>query len=199
MIDVLAVDLGGVAARFYPERRRAALAALTGLAEITIETRWFTSGHEGEAELGAYSTDTIAGAIQAALGVEVAVSDLVKAWSLAFEPEVEVLELLAAIPARRVLFTNNGPMVDLCFAGPLRDLGSAFGPPLASWRIGARKPSEAAFERAAALLNVPPGRILLVDDALPNVLAARQCGWQAAHTPNTALVRSALRDAGLEP
>ncbi|MDP2328988.1 MAG: HAD-IA family hydrolase [Dehalococcoidia bacterium] len=197
MIEALVVDLGGVVTRFHPERRLAALAALTGLPEATVEKRWFASGREREAELGEHSTGTIAGAIQAALGTEVAAEDLVAAWSLAFEPDPTALALLASVPLPRALFTNNGPMVDLCLAGPLREIRAVFNPVITSWRIGARKPAPEAFERAGALLGTAPAQILFLDDSAVNIRAARRHGWQSALTPTSVSVREALMEAGL--
>ena len=47
--------------------------------------------------------------------------------------------------------------------------------------LGHRKPSAEFFERAAAIAEAAPEDIVLVDDTLANVEAARQAGWSAVH------------------
>lgn len=47
--------------------------------------------------------------------------------------------------------------------------------------LGHRKPSTEFFERAAAIAAAAPEDIVLVDDTLANVEAARQAGWSAVH------------------
>jgi putative hydrolase of the HAD superfamily len=47
--------------------------------------------------------------------------------------------------------------------------------------LGHRKPSAEFFERAAAIAAAAPEDIVLVDDTLANVEAARQAGWHAVH------------------
>jgi HAD superfamily hydrolase (TIGR01509 family) len=179
VIETVVVDLGGVAARFRPERRLQALSSLSGVAQGLIQERLFDSGFESQSELGAYSPDQVVAAVQAALDHRAPVTALIDAWALAFEPDADVLNCIASSPVRRALFTNNGPMIDACLAGPLRGLAAAFSEIICSWHIRARKPEPAAFERAAGRLGCSPDRLLLLDDSAENVEAAILCGWDA--------------------
>ncbi|KQW77009.1 haloacid dehalogenase [Devosia sp. Root413D1] len=47
--------------------------------------------------------------------------------------------------------------------------------------LGHRKPHAEFFERAAAIADAAPQDIVLVDDTLANVEAARRSGWSAVH------------------
>ena len=47
--------------------------------------------------------------------------------------------------------------------------------------LGHRKPSAEFFDRAAAIAGATPEDIVLVDDTLANVEAARQSSWSAVH------------------
>lgn len=179
MIETVVVNLGGVAARFRPERRLGALASLSGLTDHVIQERLFNSGFERRAELGQYSLHQVLEVVKAALDHRVSVPAIIDAWALAFEPETGTLEYIAALPVRRVLFTNNGPMIDACLAGPLRGLTTAFDEVICSWHLRARKPDDVAFERAAERLRLDPDRVLLLDDSADNVRAAQRCGWAA--------------------
>lgn len=46
--------------------------------------------------------------------------------------------------------------------------------------MGCRKPEREFFAKAGALSELSPGQLLLVDDTLGNVTAARASGWNAA-------------------
>jgi glucose-1-phosphatase len=178
-IDWLVVDLGGVAADFRPERRLVALAQATGLPADVIDERLFRSGLDHDAELGRHTVDSIAIEVIEHLDNRLDRDQLIECWSGAFEPNIELLRTLACVGTRRALFTNNGPLLDLCLAGPLTSVAEAFGFTICSWHIGATKPDPLAFARAADRLATPAERLLLIDDSPANVEAARTAGWHA--------------------
>jgi HAD superfamily hydrolase (TIGR01509 family) len=144
-----------------------------------IQERVFDSGFDHRAELGAYAPDQVLEVVLGALKQRVSLPALVDAWALAFEPDPEVLNYIATLPVPSVLFTNNGPMLDACLGGPMGDLAAVFGQVICSWHLRARKPEPLAFERAAERLRVDPDRLLLLDDSVENVRAARRCHWEA--------------------
>lgn len=187
---LLVVDLGGVAAHYLPDRRLGALAEATGLDPATIDAELFESGLDHRAELGAFTPDQLVDHILDRLRHTVGADELVAAWSRCFEPAAPVLEILDRQPVPRALFTNNGPLVDLCLAGPLSGLARHFDTSVCSWQIGAVKPTGAAFERAADRFGHRPADLLLLDDSIDNVTGAREAGWSAEHiTPDTDLDR----------
>jgi putative hydrolase of the HAD superfamily len=179
MIEAVVMDLGGVAARFKPERRLRVLASLTGVGEDVVQEALFDSGFEQRAELGLHSFDDVVDRIRHVSRRSISPNAVVDAWSLAFEPSLEALQCVASLSARKVLFTNNGPVLDACLGGPLQGLAAVFDDVICSWHIGARKPEPAAFERAAERIGCAPERLLLLDDSVANVEGARRCGWEA--------------------
>ena len=152
----------------------------------TIATELFESGLDHRAELGRYTPDQLLDRILELLGHDLQPEQLVAAWSRCFEPATTVLDVLAQQPVPRVLFTNNGPMVDLCLEGPLSRLAQDFDTTVCSWHIGAVKPSRAAFDRAADRLGHRPADLLLLEDNLDNVSGARDAGWKAEHITSDA-------------
>jgi HAD superfamily hydrolase (TIGR01509 family) len=181
VFDTIAVDLGGVAARFVPERRLAALADATGLRADDVDHRIFDQGMDARLERGEF--DSVNDALErvvAALDHRVDVPTLVQSWSRAFEPDADVLNILHARAEAVVLFTNNGPIVDACLDGPLRSVKDACDAVVCSWRLRAVKPDAEAFERFAETLDKTPDQLLLVDDSPANVDGARRAGWAAA-------------------
>ena len=191
-IEVIVVDLGGVAARFRPERRLHALSSATGIEEHVIHERLFGSGFDRRCERGELTADEAMAGVLAASDGTASTDLLLEAWSLAFEPNDAIVERVRAASARRVLFTNNGPLLDACLAGPLRTLADAFDDVICSWHVRATKPDPLAFERAASRLAVPAGQLLLLDDSLANVHAARELGWNAAVVEDSGDVDHAL-------
>lgn len=179
--DMLVVDLGGVAARYLPKRRLTALQHATGLDAESLQCELFDSGLDSRAERGDFTTDQLVEQILVRLNYRIDVDDLVVAWSQCFAPANTVLNALDEHPGPKALFTNNGPMIDLCLTGPLSDIADRFDTIICSWHIGVVKPEATAFERAAARLERQPCSLLLLDDSPPNVTAARLAGWRAAH------------------
>ncbi len=139
MIETIVLDLGGVAARFHPERRLEALASLSRTTEKAIEELIFDSGLEHRAELGAYSLEEVLANLWGALDYQGSDTALIEAWALAFEPDNEILEYVASLGSRKAVFTNNGPMLDACLAGPLSRLAAVFDEIICSWHLRACK------------------------------------------------------------
>ena len=199
---VLVMDLGGVTCRWLPERRLAALSALSGLPAATIDQQVFDSGFDDAGERGRIGLEEFTRTLTSMLGLETGSHTdraLRHAWGQAFEPDPEVLRLIGEARARRALFTNNGPLLEAAVdaeedLAPVRD---AFDELVFSWHLGATKPDPVALAAAGERLGVAPGDLLLVDDSDANVDAASEAGWRT-HRYTTALgLRSALRDAGL--
>lgn len=57
---------------------------------------------------------------------------------------------------------------------------------------GSRKPQPGFFRHAQRRAGLPPQALLLVDDTLANVEAARAAGWEAAHWDGSEGLRSIL-------
>ena len=193
-IDVVVVDLGGVAASFRPVRRLAALSVATGRSERFIQHALFASGLDRRAELGMIGPDEIISEVSAALRTHIDPHTLTSAWATAFEPDLEVLNIVRTVTARTVLFTNNGPMINRCLSGPLDVISSSFDVIICSWELKAVKPDEAAFESAALRLDAAPHQLLLLDDDSTNVESAQRCGWNAQRVSSAADVSEALAD-----
>ena len=177
----LVVDLGGVAAHFIPDRRLAALSDLTNMTIAEIQFRLFDSGLDRAAELGLHSKDSIIDAIITALDGSLSFDQLISAWALAFEPNHDVLRWVSNHDARTCLFTNNGPMLDLCLDGPLSELAKPFTRVVCSWHARAAKPAQEAFAYVESTLAVSPEQLLLIDDDIRNTRTAAARGWQTHH------------------
>lgn len=59
------------------------------------------------------------------------------------------------------------------------------------------KPDPAIYELAARRFGRDPGTMLFIDDSLPNVISARNCGWHAHHFTSAQALAEDLRDRGV--
>ena len=114
------------------------------------------------------------------------------------QPKADTLALLGRLRAAghglHYLSNMPGPFADLIEArNPFIDW---FASGVFSAREGLIKPEPAIYELAAARFGAPPGELVLLDDHLPNVLAARECGWNALHFSDAATAEAAMREVG---
>jgi FMN phosphatase YigB (HAD superfamily) len=68
---------------------------------------------------------------------------------------------------------------------------------LASFRVGAVKPSAAIFRRAEEMFDLEPATTVFIDDLPANVAGAQACGWQALHHGDALETRNRLRALGV--
>jgi len=66
---------------------------------------------------------------------------------------------------------------------------------LASSLLGVRKPDAAYFDAAAATAGVIAADLVFIDDSEPNITAARQAGWRAAHWTSDLTLEAAIAAA----
>jgi len=64
-----------------------------------------------------------------------------------------------------------------------------------SFAVGLRKPRPEIYALAAERAGAEPADCFFVDDQLPNVEAARACGWTAVHFTDTAETGALLTEA----
>lgn len=199
-VEVLVMDLGGVCCRWLPDRRLAALAAISDLPPGTIDGLLFESGWDDACERGRFELAELLEQLRAMLGLAAgpdADAVLRAAWAQAFEPDPAVVGWLPWAICRTALFTNNGPLLEVALDHELARVGERFEERLFSWRLGVTKPDPAAFERATEALDVDPAAIFFVDDSPANVAAAEAAGWRGHRFTDALTFRAVLLDAGI--
>jgi 2-haloacid dehalogenase len=67
----------------------------------------------------------------------------------------------------------------------------------ASYRVGAIKPEPRIYRTAEAMFDLDPAATVFIDDLVPNVAGARECGWHAIHHQAPAATRADLRALGV--
>ncbi len=192
-------DLGGVVCHFVPERRLAAFAAATRLRAEDIRAKLWDSGFPEECDAGKYSGTEMYTQMCQRLGVTLPRHEVRRLWSLAFQPNAEVLALAAAVRRHLPtgLLTNNPPLLREAFPIFLPDIEQQFDPIIFSSQHGASKPSPVLYEAVVQSLGVAASAVLLIDDALSNVQSAAAVGWQTIHLTTPGALREALSDLGV--
>jgi HAD superfamily hydrolase (TIGR01509 family) len=183
-----------VVCRFVPQRRLAALERLTGLSSTEIHRRVWASGLEEACERGDFPADEAAVRIAAALGRPLTLDELATTWALAFEPDLDVLEIARTRRPRDPigLLTNNGPLLLHALPTALPEIARGFDPLLFSCRLRALKPTPALFTAVLREVRRDPGEVLLIDDSVVNVEGARAAGLRALLYTNPAALRREL-------
>jgi len=178
-VEVVVLDMGGVACEFVPARRLDALVALSGRPPAAVDDALFGSGLDDRAERGELTLDEVYEAIDAELGPELSRDAVRRAWAQAFVPDAELLALVRTARRATALFTNNGPLIEDCLAHELSSVTTAFDRLLVSWRLGVTKPHPDAYAKATTALGVEAADVLFVDDSPASVAAALAAGWNA--------------------
>lgn len=166
-IRVVLFDLGGVVCRFEPERRLAALAAAAPLPPDEIRARIWDSGFDEACDRGSCTAREAYQRVTELIGLRMSYDDFRAAWSLAFEPDPDVLAVVDALrPRLRTgLLTDNGPVLLDAMPALFPEICRRFDPLLFSCELGALKPSRGLFDAALARLGEPKDAVLLVDDS----------------------------------
>ncbi len=198
--ELVFFDLGSVVCRFRPERRLAALSAITGLGERDIHARLWGSGLDDEMDRGRYSLDEACRAVGDALGRAIPSETLIAAWALANEPDREVLAIVDALRPRRrtAMLSDNGPLLLAALARHLPELPPRFDPLCFSSELRAVKPAGECFARALARAGVDPARAVLIDDRPENADGARAYGMAGIVFTGAGDLRRALAGLGIE-
>jgi len=68
---------------------------------------------------------------------------------------------------------------------------------IASFRVGAVKPSAEIYREAERRFGLDPGATVFIDDLHRNVVGARDCGWRAIHHVDPATTRRELGALGV--
>lgn len=108
----------------------------------------------------------------------------------------ELVEQLHAAGLPLYAITNFGADTWAGFR-PTFPLLDRFGDIVVSGIEKLAKPDPAIYALAAQRFGHAPGAMLFIDDSLPNVIAARDCGWHAHHFTTADGLAADLRDRGL--
>jgi len=179
-IDYIAFDLGGVLVELdnFPQ-------LITGSSDRAAQDRfwhqWLTSSSVRAFECGKLSFQKFVPAFFQEHQVSISEQEFIHAFIRLPKrpfPGVKVLLRRLALQWPLVVLSNNNEVHWDTILNQW-ELGQSFHKAYSSHLIGKVKPDAAIFEFVASDLNVPPSRILFIDDNQLNVDAALEVGFLA--------------------
>lgn len=114
-----------------------------------------------------------------------------------FPESLDIARQLSRRPGLRLMTLNNESAelnLHRIAAFGLREIFSAF---LSSCWLGVRKPQPVIFERALAIVQARPERVVFVDDREQNLAPARAQGYGTIHFTSAPELEKSLRGLGL--
>jgi 2-haloacid dehalogenase len=196
MIRNVIFDIGGVLLRL---RYQTFIEYLAGAGiDMTNLPRWLEQVDLAAHERGEITGEELLGRIAAMARRPLDADELRERWLDMFDRAHEMFDLAAGLKAdyRVFLLSNIG---DLHW----RHLNARYGfddlthGVVASFRVGAIKPSAAIYLEAERRFGLEPSATVFIDDLPPNVVGAQACGWQAIHHRDPAETRRQLRALGV--
>jgi putative hydrolase of the HAD superfamily len=193
-------DFGRVVFRWRPEILVAT--ALPARATDDEQARHWAAqifqAYEGDwqhFDRGTVEADELARRIARRTGLsEAEVTAVIEGGTAELEPLPDTVAWLRRLHAqgRPLHYLSNMPEPFAAHFERTHDFMGHFESGVFSARAKLVKPEPEIFAHAAQVYGRAPGALLLVDDHLPNIVAARAAGWQAVHFVDAA---QAERDA----
>jgi FMN phosphatase YigB (HAD superfamily) len=124
--------------------------------------------------------------------------DLERRWLDMFDRSAEMFELAQGLMSEyRVYLLSNVGDLHWGHLDAEYGIASVGHGAIASFRVGAVKPSAAIYREAERRFDLDPAATVFVDDLARNVAGARACGWQAIHHRSPLETRHSLRELGV--
>lgn len=197
-------DFGRVVFRWRPEVLLGA--ALPHRATDEAATRHWVAqvfqgygGDWGDFDRGVVQPDELARRIAARTGLAPAeVTAIVEHAPHELQPLPDTVAWIRRLHAqgRPLHYLSNMPEPFAAHFERTHDFMDLFQSGVFSARVNLVKPDPAIFAHAAAVFGGDPSRLLFLDDHLPNVVAARDAGWQAIHFTDAAQAEAEARALG---
>jgi putative hydrolase of the HAD superfamily len=200
-IGCVLFDLDGVLADYDRGTRVEVLAHHLGRRAEAVRAAIYASGIEDAADAGRLDTPAYLSALGRELGCAVPADAWVEARRAATRPRPAMLELAGELHGKGVtvaVLSNNGTLMAECWPAIVPTLFPLFeGRAFCSARLGAAKPSAAAYLRCLEALSIPPAAALFLDDNAANVEGARAAGLVGHRFVDLAGLRPVLGRYGL--
>jgi FMN phosphatase YigB (HAD superfamily) len=196
MIRNVVFDVGGVLVRLrYQPFVRYLQDAGVDLADLPA---WLASidldAHERGEVTGEELLDRVAASAARPLDPE----ELGRRWLDMFERTDDMFDLANGLTgAYRVYLLSNVGDLHWRHLDQQYGVASMGHGAIASFRVGAVKPSADIYREAERRFGLDPAATVFIDDLKRNITGARSCGWNAIHHVNPAGTRRELRRMGV--
>jgi putative hydrolase of the HAD superfamily len=129
---------------------------------------------------------------------EAEVTAIIDAAPGELEPLPDTVDWLRRLHAqgRPLHFLSNMPEPFAAHFERTHDVMALFESGIFSARVQLLKPDPAIYAHAAEVFGRAPADLLFLDDHLPNIVAAREAGWQAIHFVDAAQAEAEAQALG---
>jgi len=196
MIRNVVFDIGGVLVRlrYQPFVRYLQDAGV----DLTDLPAWLATIDLDAHERGEIPGEEILARVAASAVAPLDPVELERRWLDMFERSGEMFELAAGLMHQyRVYLLSNIGDLHWRYLDEQYGIGGVGHGAIASFRVGAVKPSVAIYREAERRFGLDPAATVFIDDLKRNVVAARDCGWGAIHHVNPAGTRRELKAMGV--
>jgi len=189
-------DVGGVLLRL---RYQPFIDYLAGAGiDMTDLPRWLERVDLAAHERGEITGEQLLARVAAMAARPLDAAELQQRWLDMFDRAHEMFDLASGLMAEyRVYLLSNVGDLHWRHLDALYGLESLTHGVVASFRVGAVKPSAAIYREAERLLGLEPAATVFVDDLPPNVAGAEACGWRAIHHRSPDETRRRLHALGV--
>lgn len=196
MIRNVVFDVGGVLVRLRYQPFIDYLSS-AGI-DMTDLPRWLEHVDLASHERGEVSGEEMLGRIAAMAARPLDRDELRQRWLDMFDRSAEMFELAGALTSDyRVYLLSNVGDLHWEYLDQRYGLEQLTHGVIASFRVGAIKPSADIYREAERRLGLEPASTVFIDDLPPNVAGAAACGWRAIHHRSPAETREQLRAHGV--
>ena len=195
--DALMLDLGGVVIDIDFRRVFDFWADRAGADATQLRDRWSLDDAYKAHEVGELSFEQYADCLANNLGIDLPLDDWRHGWNQIFKGTYpRVADALVTIAQRVPLYayTNTNKTHHAHFQSRFGESLEPFLHIYASSDIGCRKPDTSAFAYVCAQIDVPPERVLFLDDTQDNVDGAARAGLTSRRVRGEDQVMEVLSD-----
>lgn len=196
MIRNVVFDIGGVLLRLRYQPFIEYLAA-AGI-DMTDLPAWLQRVDLAGHERGEVSGEEMLGRIAAMARRPLPPAELRERWLDMFDRAHDMFALAKGLQDEyRVYLLSNIGDLHWQYLNRLYDFEGLTHGAIASFRVGAIKPSAAIYREAERQFGLEPAATVFIDDLPPNVAGAEACGWVAIHHRDAGTTLRRLRALGV--
>jgi 2-haloacid dehalogenase len=196
MIRNVVFDIGGVLVRLRYQPFIDYLAS-AGI-DMTDLPAWLQRVDLAAHERGEIPGEELLGRVAAMAARPLDPAELRVRWLDMFDRAQEMFDLASGLMGHyRVFLLSNIGDLHWRHLDTLYGLEALTHGVIASFRVGAVKPSAAIYREAERRFGLDPAATVFVDDLPPNVAGAEACGWRAILHRSPAATRERLRALGV--
>jgi 2-haloacid dehalogenase len=196
MIRNVVFDIGGVLMRlrYQPFIRYLSEAGV----DLTDLPAWLATIDLEAHERGDITGHELLGRVSASAQRPLDPAELERRWLDMFDRSGEMFDLANGLMGDyRVYLLSNIGDLHWSYLDSTYGIGTVGHGAIASFRVGAVKPSAAIYREAERRFDLDPAATVFIDDLERNVAGAQACGWSAIHHSSPLETRRSLRALGV--